>query len=420
MYRTMPYRTSCTRAELFSRLNRFVVLSALLTVASCSESGEPDAKQTTGIDAMDETTGPGDSAAPPATSQEPPNSVPPSTPPPSSEDDPMATTPRPAPVTPPSPVSSGGAPNEEGSGGNTSATPEPMRPTPAAGGAPAPGAGGMTEPDGPPPFPSMDAGTSAAGSEGSTPDEGGSGASIGCGTETSLVSGRATIDVSGAQREYILTIPDGYDSSMPYKLVFGLHWRGGQASDVATGGTIGLGNYYGLYDLSDGNTIFVAPEGLDNGWANTGGGDIALMRAIVALFEEELCIDLDRIFSVGFSYGGMMSFAIACEMGDVFRAIAPISGALYSGCGNGTDPIAMWGAHGTSDTVVPIGDGRGGLQEVLTRNNCGEQTTDTSPSPCVSYEGCDEGYPVTWCEFDGGHSPSGWMSEPIWEFFSQF
>lgn len=251
---------------------------------------------------------------------------------------------------------------------------------------------------------------------------GGSGSrtSAGCGKATTLESGRATIDSGGMNREYILQLPDDYSPTNPYKLIFGWHWRGGQASDVATGGTVGLGNYYGLEDLADGSAIFVSPEGLDQGWANTGGRDIAFLKAMLARFESELCIDLDRIFSTGFSYGGMMSFAIACEMGDVFRALAPMSGALYSGCGNGTDPIALFGTHGTSDNVVPIGDGRTALQEVLDRNHCSSETSPTTPSGCVTYQGCDEGYPVTWCEFDGGHSPQRWSSQPVWDFFSSF
>ncbi len=259
----------------------------------------------------------------------------------------------------------------------------------------------------------------AADESSETPAAASSGPSSGCGTQTSLTSGNATIDVDGMSREYILKIPDGYDPSQPYKLIFGLHWRGGQASDVAQG-TIGLGDYYGLDSKAQGSAIFVSPNGIDNGWANSGGRDIAFMRALVDLFEGELCIDMDRIFSVGFSFGGMMSFAIACEMGDVFRAVAPLSGALYSGCGNGAEPVAMWGAHGLSDDVVPIDDGRGGLAAVLERNHCGEQTMPVDPSPCVAYQGCDEGYPVTWCEFDGGHGPQGWQSQPIWDFFSQF
>lgn len=268
---------------------------------------------------------------------------------------------------------------------------------------------------------SSDAETNTTSTSADTRSEapGGPRTSKGCGTQTSLQSGNATITVGGTQRQYILDIPSDYDPNKPYKLVFGLHWRGGQASDVASG-TIGLGDYYGLKSLAQGSTIFVSPNGIDNGWANTNGRDIAFMRGLMELFDNELCIDLERVFSVGFSFGGMMSFAIACEMGDVFRAIAPLSGALYSGCGNGTEPVAMWGAHGKSDDVVPIDDGRKGVAEVLKRNGCSEQTTAVEPSPCVTYSGCAEGYPVTWCEFDGGHSPQRWQSQPIWDFFSQF
>lgn len=332
-------------------------------------------------------------SSPPSMPPSPPDALPPDGPSEGMPPQPTVTVPSPtatSPVAPPpAPTSTETPDGGGGSGGDAD--------TPAAGG----GMGGAeSEPE-------------------TEPEPGGASTSMGCGNPTSLTSGDATIDVSGTQREYILKLPDDYDPDRPYKLVFGLHWRGGQASDVS-GGTIGLGDYYGLEELADGSAIFVSPNGLDNGWANSGGRDIEFMRALVALFESELCIDLDRIFSVGFSFGGMMSFAIACEMGDVFRAIAPIAGALYSGCGDGTEPIALWGAHGIGDDVVPIGDGRSGVQEMLDRNNCGDQTTAVEPSPCVTYEGCDEGYPVTWCEFDGGHSPSGWMSEPIWEFFSQF
>lgn len=293
---------------------------------------------------------------------------------------------------------SGGGGKSGGAGAGTGGTP---------GGGTA-GASGGTE----------SGGASGGGASGS--GAGGARTSEGCGKATTLESGRATIDVSGTNREYILNIPDGYAEDTPYKLIFGWHWLGGQASDVATGGTVGLGNYYGLEDLADGGAIFVAPEGIDNGWANTNGRDINFLNAMLERFQSELCIDLDRIFSTGFSYGGMMSFAIACEMGDVFRAIAPMSGALYSGCGNGTEPIALFGTHGISDTVVPLEDGRAGLQEVLDRNHCSTETSPTEPSPCVSYQGCDDGYPVTWCEFDGGHSPQRWSSQPVWDFFSGF
>jgi poly(3-hydroxybutyrate) depolymerase len=230
-------------------------------------------------------------------------------------------------------------------------------------------------------------------------------------------SGRFSIDVNGAMREYILAVPDDYDSSRPYRLIFTWHPLGGSAEQVATG--FG-GGYYGLESRAQGSAIFVSPEGIDEGWANTGGRDIAFLRAMLERFRAELCIDETRIFSTGFSYGGMMSYAVGCAMGDVFRAIAPMSGALYSGCEDGDHPIAMWGSHGDMDNVVPLSNGQSARDEFIARNHCTQTTTPTEPSPCVSYEGCDAGYPLVWCEFSGGHALPSNSGQSIWTFFSQF
>jgi poly(3-hydroxybutyrate) depolymerase len=129
------------------------------------------------------------------------------------------------------------------------------------------------------------------------------------------------MDVSGTQRTYTLKIPDNYDQNNPYRLIFGFHWLGGSMTDV-----VSLA-YYGLDQLSEGSAIFVAPDGLSSngskGWPNRNGQDIEFTKQMVTLFEANLCVDQARIFSTGFSYGGIMSFNIASQMSDVFRAIAP-------------------------------------------------------------------------------------------------
>jgi poly(3-hydroxybutyrate) depolymerase len=233
-------------------------------------------------------------------------------------------------------------------------------------------------------------------------------------------SGDLTIDVSGTARQYTLKLPEGYTPDTAYKLIFGWHWRGGQASDVVKG-NLGGGPYYGLEKLANGSAIFVAPNGIDNGWANTGGRDLAFLRAMLDLLTSKLCIDQSRIFSTGFSYGGMMSDAIGCDMADVFRAIAPMSGALYSGCTKSNkQPIAVWMSHGNSDNVVPLADGKAALDVFLGKNGCGSQTSPVMPSPCVAYDGCSAGHPVTYCEFDGMHAPPSFASAAIWAFFQQF
>jgi polyhydroxybutyrate depolymerase len=237
--------------------------------------------------------------------------------------------------------------------------------------------------------------------------------SAGCGSTAAVEGGRLTIDVAGAAREYILELPEDYDPSRPYRLIFGWHWRGGTAEQVADG-------FYGLQERAEGSAIFVSAEGIDAGWANPGGSDIAFLDAMLARLEGDLCIDQSRIFSTGWSYGGMMSLAIGCARGDVFRAIAPMSGALYSGCVDGDAPVAYLGFHGDDDDVVPIANGVTARDVFVERNGCQPVEAAVEADGCLRFEGCAAGAPVSWCEFDGGHTPAPGSEQAIWDFFSQF
>ena len=267
-------------------------------------------------------------------------------------------------------------------------------------------------------------GASGAGGRVAAGGGGGSMPTMGCGTSDWLKTGRASIDVSGTMREYILRVPDNYDTSRPHKLIFGFHARGGNATQVAGSGN---NDYYGLYARAGGSAIFVAPEGLDAGWRNTDGRDIAFVKAMLAHFTSKLCFDQRKIFSVGFSFGGMMSDAIGCAMADVFRAIAPMAGGLpnaehpYSGCDQvNMHPIAVWMAHGDNDTTVPLADGKAALDIFVKRAQCQSQTMPVTPSPCVSYQGCLPDYPIHFCQFSGGHGVPSFASQAIWAFFNQF
>jgi poly(3-hydroxybutyrate) depolymerase len=243
----------------------------------------------------------------------------------------------------------------------------------------------------------------------------------GCGKTDYPKSGKYTIDVEGATREYILKIPNNYEPNKQYKLIFCIHAWGGDMNQIANQG------YYGLEKLSQGSAIFVSPNGLEDngqprGWFNPNGRDIKFIKAMIKHFNSNLCIDQNRIFSTGFSFGGMMSYAIGCNMANVFRAIAPMSGAFISGCDStdNKDPIAVWMAHGTSDEVVSLSSGKTALKHFIAKNGCSNETVPVNPSPCVAYQGCKEGYPVIYCEFNGGHAPQTWAQQATWDFFSQF
>jgi polyhydroxybutyrate depolymerase len=268
--------------------------------------------------------------------------------------------------------------------------------------------------------------TGTGGGQGGSTGGGGAGSmpSAGCGISDWLKSGRATISVSGTSREYILKIPDNYDTNHAHKLIFAFHARGGNATQVAGSGN---NNYYGLYSRAGGSAIFVSPEGLDAGWRNTDGRDINFVKEMLAQFSAKLCIDQRRIFSTGFSFGGMMSDAIGCAMADVFRAIAPMAGGLpnaehpYSGCDQpNMHPIAVWMSHGDNDTVVPLADGKAALDLFVKRSGCQQQTAPVMPSPCVAYQECMPDYPIQFCQFQGGHQVPSFASAAIWAFFNQF
>jgi poly(3-hydroxybutyrate) depolymerase len=262
-------------------------------------------------------------------------------------------------------------------------------------------------------------------------------ATAGCGKAPTLASGTRSIQSGGQNRTYILKIPDNYDRNRPYKLIFAFHWLNGSANDVASGGSAGaVWAYYGQQQLSGGSAILVAPQGIDNGWANTGGRDLTLVDNLTALIEGDLCVDTSQLFALGWSYGGAMSYAVACARPAVFRAVAVISGANLSGCSGGTQPVAYLGIHGTHDSVLNISQGRA-IRDTFVRNNgC---TAQSPPEPArgslthivTAYAGCRAGYPVVWAAFDGDHTPepvdgststSGartWTGGEIWKFFSQ-
>jgi hypothetical protein len=102
-----------------------------------------------------------------------------------------------------------------------------------------------------------------------------------------------------------------------------------------------------------------------------------------------------------------------------------------SGCEDGSQPVAYMGFHGDADSVVAISGGEAARDEIIERNGCGAATPSDSdwcelagdnyqPCTCTTYEGCQEGYPVTWCQFTGNHMPAPNSGETIWNFFSQF
>ena len=293
----------------------------------------------------------------------------------------------------------------------------------------------------------------ATGAGGSAPIDGGTAGSTGlagpavpsdgCGKATTAKTGNnQTISVGGSSRTYNLFVPTNYDNSHPYRLIVSYHWLNGTAANVSDGsGTAAAWYGQNTSTTGGGSTIFVAPQGLNNGWSNSGGADVTFSRTLITQLESQLCVDKARIFCEGFSMGGSMSYAMASAAPDIIRAVAVHSGGSMSGSTNGHNkPVAYFMTHGTKDSVCTWpGYGLPQLQDFAKVNGC--KTPDPSssasafqallPQPtsnkgvCLDFTGCTDGYPTRSCLFVGDHTPSpdgttGWVPKETWLFFSKF
>ncbi len=181
--------------------------------------------------------------------------------------------------------------------------------------------------------------------------------------------------------------------------------------------------------------------------------DLRFVDATVKLIEENYCVDKSRIFANGFSYGGGMSYAIACGLAKVFRGVAVYNGAVISGCDGGNDPIAYWQMAGLTDGTCTIDMAKPMRDRFVTNNSCTPQDPPSPPQPppylnpgghiCTDYAGCSDKYPVRWCVHQSGHGNAvvdgtsdlwnscataprtcsdecqcTWVPEDVWSFFS--
>src|SRR5215471_3218064 len=294
-------------------------------------------------------------------------------------------------------------------------------------------------------------GTGTGGAGGAGGGSGMPGMSAGCGTTPTIATSQynngkpISISAANMQRRYILSVPTNYDNKHAYKLVVSFHQRDG--NDIQNYSW----QYYGLLPLSNNTTIFVAPNGQLNGapcagtgngetgcgWPNPNNSDLALADAVVAQIEQNFCVDTNRIFATGWSFGGAMSYETACARplgtaNGYLRAVAVYSGSaqITAGPCPPQSRVAYYASHGTNDTVLAYSGGVSMAQNFAAANGCtwATPTQATGTHVCTTVTGCTSGYPVEFCSFVGGHTPfpdtgqnpGSWGPGEAWKFLNQF
>jgi poly(3-hydroxybutyrate) depolymerase len=240
--------------------------------------------------------------------------------------------------------------------------------------------------------------------------------SDGCGQMRTLQDGDHMLQSGGAQRTYKLRVPADYDSDRPYRLILGFHGASNSSANVAP-------SYFGLWDLAEGSTIFVAPDAVGGIWnANT---DTGMVGDLLDQLKAELCIDTSRIAIEGFSQGGAMVWTLACALPGAFSVAVVHSGGglpMPTTC----EPIPFFSALGDDG-----GDQSMSSDFFAMTNGCMVQALPTPPAGghvCTDYPGCSAGHPTRWCDYDGGHTAEhvdsgeseSWVPQEVWDFVTQF
>ena len=324
---------------------------------------------------------------------------------------------------PPASAGSAGSTSVSGMGGTTTASGGGG----AAAGAPSAGGGargGALNTGG---VASTEGGAGASGNGGGAATSGGSGGggggagepssrSSGCGQVRTLQDGNHTFASAGAQRSYALRAPANYDKEHPYRLILGFHGATGKSSDIAP-------SYFGLWELSEGSTIFAAPDAVGGLWK--ADPDTLMVKDLLEQLKKDLCIDTSRIELEGFSQGGAMTWTLACALPGVFQLAIVHSGGglpMPQTC----EPIPFLSSLGHD------GSGQGMSSDFFaSKNGCSVESLPMAPAgghACTDYKGCSAGHPTRWCAYDGGHTSAptdsgqskSWMPGEVWSFVKTF
>lgn len=268
------------------------------------------------------------------------------------------------------------------------------------------------------------------------------------------------------RRYYRVHVPASYDAKKLTPVIVVLHGGGGDMTIQSNE------EYYHQISSSEKQGfIAVFPNGYSKfqsgklaTW-NAGGccaeardkkiDDVGFIRTVIKNLGSQLSIDRNRVFATGISNGGMMSYRLACEMADTFKAIAAVAASDGTVTCQPNRPISILHIHAKDDDHVLFdggaGPGRGtrdkaqvmdfpSVPSVVAKwvklNKCDSSPKRVLDKPgvyCDLYSKCEAGVSVELCVTDsGGHSwPGGKKprggegstaisaNEVMWEFFNR-
>lgn len=253
--------------------------------------------------------------------------------------------------------------------------------------------------------------------------------SAGCG-----LTGRATGDLhlrvrdgNGVLRDYEVVVPASYSPTIPLSVSFSYHGASGTPAHARA---------YGIESApgAAASAIFVYPTGipysnLGVGWDDSCSGyDMPFFDNMLDYLKSNYCIDTERVFASGFSWGCDYVTALACCRGNKIRGVSavacsddfsdPANPATYRNlpCPVASSAAIRFAHSAGGDAGYPAPLFATTLSLFRSFNHCSATSTATSPSPCQAYNGCAT--PLIDCSYPGlGHQlPSNFGSD-TWAFY---
>jgi len=200
--------------------------------------------------------------------------------------------------------------------------------------------------------------------------------------------GESRLGLSDNFRDGSLYIPQSYTPDVPMPLVMMLHGYSGAAQSVRS--TFTLAEELGV--------VVIAPESRDVTWGQSIPGfdaDVKYLGAAFRYVEAGLNLDLSRIALGGVSDGAGYALSMGLAYGDTFNHIMVFSGGIMIPVRRQGKP-RIFMAHGLNDQQMPI------------------DRTARRFVPKLK----EEGYDLTYKEYEGGHGTPPYVMREAFEWFT--
>lgn len=174
--------------------------------------------------------------------------------------------------------------------------------------------------------------------------------SLGC-TQTTpaVIEQTLSFDADGVAGSYDIQEPTTAVPGAPLPVIFDFHAYG--ESGQLQIGLSGLGSY-GQSRRFVTVTPWINGQAISQWLSNVGSVDANWFGSLLAHIEMTSCVDEHRIFVTGYSNGGFMALAVACQFSQQIAAVAPVAGLQVGPHCLPSRSVSLVAFQGTADPLL--------------------------------------------------------------------